>query len=280
MSGLVRAGHTPTKYVFIDGAYLSTFASNKGKEWFGRSAELDYNLIATQLGGVRTFYYDCLPARAQDRESESEFQGRLAERQEFFDSLRRLPGWHVSEGLAKWRKKKGTTQKEVDILIAVDMLTHTYRKNMDQILFVAGDLDFRPLVEAIVREGMYITLRYGQGSIAEELLDAVDYAQEMTPFELLAMCTDPFQRSTPIPQVSQKTGAPPGPVLEYGRKSGKLNATMYGPDPSDTCCKIALDLGRDMQRHYRDSDANRLRTIFEACHGVYDWTTAKASNAE
>jgi uncharacterized LabA/DUF88 family protein len=261
----------PTKYVFIDGAYLSAFAAKKGQDWFGRSADIDYELLGKQLNGVRTFYYDCLPARSEDRESEPDFQRRLNERQEFFDSLRRLPGWHVSEGLAKWRKRKGTTQKEVDILIAVDMLTHTHRKNMEEITFIAGDLDFRPLVEAIVREGMYINLKYGLGSIAEELLDAVDFAEAITPFDLLAMCTESFRRETPIPQISQKIGPPSGDILELGYRGGKLLATAYGPHPNDMLWKISLPLRADAERHYSDSDPARLKTIFEACHGVMEW---------
>jgi len=35
--------------------------------------------------------------------------------------LRALPGWHVVEGVVKRRRGVGNTQKEVDILIAVDM---------------------------------------------------------------------------------------------------------------------------------------------------------------
>lgn len=258
-------------YVFIDGAYLSAFAEKKGQEWFGCPAEIDYATLSTQLNGARTFYYDCLPARSENSETEAEFQKRLSERQVFFDSLRRLRGWHVSEGLAKWRKRKGTTQKEVDILIAVDMLTHTYRKNMEAITFIAGDLDFRPLVEAIVRDGMFINLRYGQGSIADELLDAVDFAQEITPFDLWAMCTDAWRRSTAIPQIETKMGPPHGGVLEQGSRGGEILATMYGPDHADLCWKISFYLGRDMQRHYRDSDPVRLKKIFEACHGVMTW---------
>ena len=69
----------PTKYMFINGAYLSAFAANKGEEWFGRPADIDYELLGKQLDGVRTFYYDCLPARAVDRESETDFQRRLTE---------------------------------------------------------------------------------------------------------------------------------------------------------------------------------------------------------
>ena len=34
---------------------------------------------------------------------------------------RALPGWHVVEGVVKRRRGVGNTQKEVDILIAVDM---------------------------------------------------------------------------------------------------------------------------------------------------------------
>ncbi|MBD2254416.1 NYN domain-containing protein [Nostoc parmelioides] len=44
-------------------------------------------------------------------------------------------------------------QKEIDIMIAVDMLTHSFQKNMDEATLLAGDLDFKPLIDALVLNG-------------------------------------------------------------------------------------------------------------------------------
>jgi uncharacterized LabA/DUF88 family protein len=269
MSGLTHGWTTQalTTYVFVDGGYLNAFAANMGKEWFGVAAELDYQRVAQRFSGKRTFYYDCLPAKT-DNETDGDHQAKLRTKEEFFDSLRALPGWHVSEGLAKWRKKAGSTQKEVDILIAVDMLTH--RKNMDAITFIAGDLDFRPLVEAVVREGMYINLHFGKGSIAKELRNSVDAAEAIGPLELYDLCTRSFQGRHGITQKSTKVGGPNGPIIAHGKVGRETVALLHGPDPADKCYKIGCSMGH-MSVHYRDSDLRRLKAIHGAYHGPTEW---------
>lgn len=150
LSGPGYSGPAAVTYLFIDAGYLNRRLESFGKEWFGVTAVANYSAIGA--GFTKTFYYDCLPFKT-DSESEIDFKRRTEIKEAHFDKLRSYPGWHVSEGLAKWRKKGRSTQKEVDILITVDMLTHTHRKNMHRLAFIAGDQDFRPLLEAIVRDG-------------------------------------------------------------------------------------------------------------------------------
>lgn len=54
------------------------------------------------------------------------------------------------------------------------MLGHTYRRNMESAAFVAGDVDFRPLVEAVVTDGMYLSLFYEPRHTSPELIRAAD----------------------------------------------------------------------------------------------------------
>lgn len=161
-----------------------------------------------QGGCQKVFYYDCLPAK-RDTANEAEHQHKLEEKQAFFDGLRSLAGWHVSEGLARHRKKERQEQKEVDILIAVDMLTHTHRKNMHRLTFLSGDQDFAPLLEAIVRDGMYVELIYPEGHTARDLMYFADVARPMDIAFLLDIATEDFRRLHAFPQASWETLAEP-----------------------------------------------------------------------
>ena len=38
------------------------------------------------------------------------------------------------------------------------MLSHAHRKNMHKTTLLTGDLDFKPLVDALVQDGMFVTL--------------------------------------------------------------------------------------------------------------------------
>jgi uncharacterized LabA/DUF88 family protein len=63
---------------------------------------------------------------------------------------------------------KKRRQKEVDVLLAADMLTHGYDGNMDKAILIAGDLDFRRVVEALVRRGVFVEVWYEPKSGAAE----------------------------------------------------------------------------------------------------------------
>lgn len=100
--------YQPISYLFIDGAYLSLFAKSAGELWYGAAAEIDHKILGNHFRKV--FYYDCLPAK-NDKETAEEFNARTDAKESFFNSLRSIDGWHVSEGLAKWKKKGGSRQK-------------------------------------------------------------------------------------------------------------------------------------------------------------------------
>ena len=200
------SGPHQTHYLFIDGEQLRQTLKEVGTFWFGKPIDIDYRKL--QRDCQKVFYYDCLPAK-RDQLSEIEYQHKLQEKQVFFDELRSLAGWHVSEGLARHRKKERQEQKEVDILIAVDMLTHTHRKNMDRLTFLSGDQDFAPLLEAVVRDGMYVELLYPEGHTARDLKYFADVAKPMDIDFLLGIATEDFRRGHAFPQASWETQAEP-----------------------------------------------------------------------
>jgi uncharacterized LabA/DUF88 family protein len=91
-------------------------------------------------------------------ETDQAYEARVRPQRELFDSAAGVDRVHVYEGDARRRRKRGLEQKKVDVMIAVDMLTHTFRRNMHEATLLTGDNDFKPLVDALVHEGMFITI--------------------------------------------------------------------------------------------------------------------------
>jgi len=193
-------GHAEVVYLFIDGNYFGNGVKDLAVDWFGAEIE-DFDYRGFGEGFKKIFYYDCLPAKT-GADTDQSHDGKKEKKLAFFKMLRTIKGWHVNEGLAKYNRKQGQYQKEVDILISVDMLTHAYRKNMDKVVFIAGDQDFRPLLEAVTREGMYVELKYFPDSISEELLDAADSREPFGLDDLYRYFGQEFRSKNPLPNVS------------------------------------------------------------------------------
>ncbi len=180
---LLHSGKKATKtmedieYFFVDGSYLSRVLEVFSRRFFG-GLPLAVNPMQLFHRRRKGFFYDCIPAKARNQ-STDEYEEVVRNKQEFFQSVRTCPGVHVVEGSIKGsgRKKR---QKKIDVAIAVDMLTHAYRRNMTKATLLAGDLDFKPLVDALVHDGMFVTLWYEESSASKELVYAADDRREIT----------------------------------------------------------------------------------------------------
>ncbi|MFB6340220.1 NYN domain-containing protein [Saccharicrinis sp. FJH62] len=167
------------KYLFIDGAYFERIIAKVSDEFFNlkESAKLNYQAV---IGGhKKAFYYHCLPGQ-RDQESDVDFNKRKQTKIDFFNQLKLIDKLHVFEGLISGSGGKNVRQKGVDIMIAVDMMKHSFRKNMDEATLLAGDLDFKPLLDALVAEGMFVNLQYSNLSISNELLYSADKRERIT----------------------------------------------------------------------------------------------------
>lgn len=249
MGGIYGGGYSGPKevhYLFIDGAQLQLTLDAVGKDWFGVPIEIDYRRL--QGGRLKVFYYDCLPAEKDDGDLVRK-QEREAKRA-FFNDLRSIPGWHVSEGLARHRKRERQQQKEVDILIAVDMLTHTHRKNMHRLTFLSGDQDFAPLLEAVVREGMYVELLYPEGHTAADLMHFADMATPLDIDCLHAVATDVYQRKHPLPvrSFNSDSGLSSQPMISHATRDGEMFAYVWmNPESNDIVIQTS---NPNSQGHY------------------------------
>lgn len=262
----------PVNYLFIDGGYLDAFLEKSGKDWFGETPELDYKKLSEAYPAKRVFYFDCLPAKKPSDSGDS-YDAKRLKKEQLFEKLRSLNGWHVSEGLAQWRKKEGAGQKEIDIQIAVEMLTHVHRRNMDAVMFIAGDLDFRPLIEAVVRDGMYFRLVHG-GSINPALRAAPDETIGIGPLELYDLCTKSYQRRIGSVTRNIKNGAPSGSFIEVGnRDGGPTIAEVRNPDPSDESFKVSYLLNEHDARCviYRGRVLEQVKNVAAFYDGPVTW---------
>jgi len=203
MSGSFSSGSSEkVRYLFIDGGCLDSLLEALSNGLFGGTKlDIDYYKLAT--GFHKVFYYDCLPAKKQGEE-ETIYQNRVQPKLELFNHLRSLDRFHVYEGTARYRdKRRGQEQKQVDIMIAVDMLTHSFRRNMHEATLLTGDLDFKPLIDALVQEGMYVSLWFPKGRTNYELVDSADSRQAITIHNVQGWFTDSFQGKVKTPVLNQ-----------------------------------------------------------------------------
>lgn len=82
-------------------------------------------------------------------------------------------------------------QKGTDMRIGVDIASVAYKKQVDQIVLVAGDSDFVPAAKLARREGVDFILDPMWNAISSDLHEHID--------GLRSTCPRPFSATTPIP---------------------------------------------------------------------------------
>jgi uncharacterized LabA/DUF88 family protein len=188
------------RYLFIDGGYLIRQLSEYNRKWFGEDAEINFNNIKGGFGAYKCFYYDCLDEIKGKNESEETFQKRIAKQKEFFNKIRSTHGTHVRLGHLAGEKKR---QKEVDILLAVEMMEHAVRQNMNNVVLLSGDRDFKPLVESLVRMGVFVTVAGFLRHTSDELSYAADSYQELKFSDTIRWLHTTLINDFPLPTFSK-----------------------------------------------------------------------------
>ena len=177
-------------YVFIDGNYLRRAYEDSMRTFFAavRHTDLDINALKTSVNASKAFYYDAIDEDAEDAEV----------RRSYLDEIRGLPGCHVRQGTITVHATK-KRQKRVDVQLAVECLTHAHNKNVWHVTLVAGDLDFEPLVIALVNVVTHVHVLFERRSAAKGLYQAADVAQEITLESFWRWSKKNFQKLNPIP---------------------------------------------------------------------------------
>ncbi len=165
------SGPKEIKYLFIDGGYLNKVVESISKRFFDEhSINLDFEKLSS--GFSKTFYYDCPPAQTKS-ETDDAFEERNRKFKSNIQTIKNTRGHHVFLGSTVGNPGR-TRQKQIDVKISVDMLLHTIRNNMHEATLIAGDLDFKPLVDALIIEGMFIDIWCAKGQTSQDLTYSAD----------------------------------------------------------------------------------------------------------
>lgn len=90
---------------------------------------------------------------------------------------------------------------ECNFIPSIAMLMHSFRRNMHQATLLTGDLDFKPLIDALVQDGMFITLWYPQNATSDELITAADARLALNIQSIHRYFSKNFERRFPTPRV-------------------------------------------------------------------------------
>lgn len=189
-----RQGFDPKKY----------FSSNDGQERF----HFDW---AETSSLYRIFFYDCPPlskrtqlpiskrgldlGQTETAKARQAIHTQLQNTRKVALRLGRLNekfGWRVrAETAARWIGSAeqvtlgdddfeiDTVQKGVDMRLGLDVASMAFKKQVDQIILVAGDADFVPAIKLARREGIDVVLDPMGGTPAKDLIANVDGVRDV-----------------------------------------------------------------------------------------------------
>ncbi|MFO1253718.1 MAG: NYN domain-containing protein [Inhella sp.] len=160
-------------YLYIDSAYFRRVMADQVQAVLGVSATPFWPAVRQFFRASRVFVYECLHDLQRDGEQDEAFKARVSAQECMLKSIGLVDGFFLRRGSLRGTANR-PRQKEIDVLLAVDLLTHAHRKAASLVTLVAGDLDFKPVVEAVVDLGVRVTVAYETKSGAVDLALAAD----------------------------------------------------------------------------------------------------------
>lgn len=182
-------------YLYVDARYLKRVFEDCLTPFVGKAVDVHWPSVKDHFKAQRVFYYDCLDDLPRQDESEADLRDRITLQERQLESIGSLDGYFLRLGTVRGDPKR-RRQKEVDVLIAVDMLTHSHRGNMSHAVLLAGDLDFKPVVEAVVEQGTKVTVAFEPKSGSKILARAADSEWRLMLSSLWYMSTGPYTQET------------------------------------------------------------------------------------
>lgn len=211
-----RPMESANNYLFIDANYLRRAYEDTLRRFFSdvSAQNLDLTIVKRWVSASKAFYYDAIDEADPSAEA----------RQEHLDTIRGLPGFHVRQGTITGRARR---QKRVDVQLAVDCLMHAYNKNFWHVTLIAGDLDFEPLVTALVAVGAHVHVYYESRSAAKGLYRAADVAEPLTIDTFWDWSERSWQDAHPRPFARGNDVAPVGAACVARGRWGTRPAELY-----------------------------------------------------
>lgn len=133
--------------IFIDGSNLY----HSLKSHFKRT-DLDIGRFCTKILDrrrlIRIYYYNAKVGIKEEPE-------RYRDQQKFFNSVETIPYLEMRLGRLVYNNWPSTPpfEKGVDVQLATDMITHSFKNNYDTAILVAGDNDFVGALQAVKDNG-------------------------------------------------------------------------------------------------------------------------------
>lgn len=249
-------------YVFIDGNYLARAYDAAMQPFFPEadSRNLDLTKLKEAMSASKAFYYDAIDEDKLDAK----------QRRERLEVIGTLDGFHIREGSVSTRKKK-KQQKQVDVRLAVECLTHAFNKNFWHVSLIAGDLDFKPLVDALINLGIHVHVCYEATSGNRLLYRAADVGQLMTIDDFWKWSTTEWQWTHALPQ----THVNDSPGGEFLRKQGTWNgrpARLWENKTNGVHIVSVDEQGTSRKFRVLFDDAARLEQYFLLRFGgAFEW---------
>jgi uncharacterized LabA/DUF88 family protein len=162
-------------YLFIDGGFLRSVMQSATEVYkIDVSASFDYAQLTAPYR--RTFYYDSLPAK-KNNQSQADADLARSTVEELFRRIGSTPNVHVKTGSSRFRKTRGTEQKAVDILLALDVYRHAVSGNLDTATIVTSDADFEPVLDSLQETRVRSILWCNPTKTSQSLQDAADVVE-------------------------------------------------------------------------------------------------------
>lgn len=153
--------------VLIDNSYLQKEVIDHLQGRNGKF-QLDYQELSDNLcreiGAVRfrTYIYDV----------------NLESNKSFLTSLSLQDHFEIRTGKLQ-ESERGFHQKQVDILLAIDMIKLALKNKIQQMILITGDSDFVPAVQFVKEEGVLVHLRHAE-SYSKELSQVCDSSRQLS----------------------------------------------------------------------------------------------------
>ena len=155
--------------IFIDGSNLY----HSLKQFFKR-ADIDIGKFSRNLLSrrqlIRIYYYNAKVGQKEEPQ-------RYRDQKKFFDGVAATPYCELRLGRLVYNNWPNSPpyEKGVDVQLATDMLSHSFRNNYDVAVLVAGDNDFIGALQAIKDNGKHTEVAlFGKTQTSRQLRSVAD----------------------------------------------------------------------------------------------------------
>ncbi len=199
--------------------------------------DIEFDLLARTIAADRYFFYDCLPSEADEQTAGQQQSSARSEwhRRQIENVRSRDRFWLKLGTLSRGRRRQPAQQKEVDVLLTVELLSFSFSRPGSHAVLFMGDLDFRPAIEEIVRHGTQVTLFFDATGCSSELLETVDFRRAMNVQVYFDWTPPSFQTSHAEPRVvavGPMTQVDSRTVLRTAKSSDGRYIQCIAPNPN------------------------------------------------